>query len=383
MALELYKKKRNFGVTPEPKGRVVKRRGKELMYVIQKHRASHMHYDFRLELDGVLLSWAVPKGPSLDPSVKRLAMQTEDHPIEYGGFEGTIPPKQYGAGTVMLWDRGTWAAKGDAAADYKKGRLKFELDGEKLHGGWMLVRSHGGKYGSDKPSWFLIKERDEHAKPESEGTIVEDEPNSVASGRSLEEIAADPDRVWHSNKSVRENVKSGAVKKKRPAFDAASVKGARKAPLPEFVEPELATLVKEPPVGDEWLHEMKLDGYRMLCRVENGEAQMMSRNAKEWTGTFDSIERCAVRLPVETAWLDGEVVVMQADGRTSFQALQNALTGDHSAKLRYFVFDLIYLNGYDLRNVPLVERKQLLKTLLESAPDTLRYSEHFEAAGRT
>jgi len=227
MALELYNKKRNFDITPEPKGKVVRRKSTNLSFVIQKHRASHMHYDFRLELNGVLLSWAVPKGPSLDPAHKRLAMQTEDHPIEYGGFEGTIPPKQYGAGTVMLWDRGTWTPKGDPEADYRKGRLKFELEGEKLHGGWMLVRSSGSKYGSDKPSWLLIKENDEHARP-GEPLVTEELPDSVASGRSLEEIAADPDRVWHSNKSVAENVKSGAVRKKKPRLDLDEVRGAAK-----------------------------------------------------------------------------------------------------------------------------------------------------------
>ncbi|MDB5905156.1 MAG: ykoU [Betaproteobacteria bacterium] len=380
MALELYNKKRDFGITPEPKGKVVRNQGKALVYVIQKHRASHMHYDFRLELDGVLLSWAVPKGPSYDPAVKRLAMHVEDHPIEYGDFEGTIPPKQYGAGTVLLWDRGVWTPKGDPAADYKKGRLKFELDGEKLHGGWMLVRSHGGKYDKDK-AWFLIKERDAHARPEAEGAVVDDEPNSVASGRSLEEIAADPDRVWHSNKSVAENVKTGAVKKQQPKFDAAALKGARKAPFPDFIEPELATLVKEAPAGAEWVHEMKLDGYRMLCRIENGQVQMISRNGKDWTANFLSIARCVARLPVDTAWLDGEVVVMEADGRTSFQALQNALSADHAGKLHYFAFDLMYLNGYDLRGAPLLERKRVLESLLAGAPSALRLSTHIEGSG--
>jgi bifunctional non-homologous end joining protein LigD len=380
MALELYNKKRDFGITPEPKGKVVRNKGKALVYVIQKHRASHMHYDFRLELDGVLLSWAVPKGPSYDPAVKRLAMHVEDHPIEYGDFEGTIPPKQYGAGTVLLWDRGVWTPKGDPAADYKKGRLKFELDGEKLHGGWMLVRSHGGKYDKDK-AWFLIKERDEYARPEAEGTVVDDEPNSVASGRSLEEIAADPDRVWHSNKSVAENVKTGAVKKQKPKFDAAALKGARKAPFPDFIEPELATLVKEAPAGAEWVHEMKLDGYRMLCRIENGRVQMISRNGKDWTANFPSIARCVARLPVDTAWLDGEVVVMEADGRTSFQALQNALSTDHAGKLHYFAFDLMYLNGYDVRGAPLLERKRVLESLLAGAPSALRLSTHIEGSG--
>jgi bifunctional non-homologous end joining protein LigD len=381
MALDVYRKKRNFQITPEPEGKVVRRKSKELSFVIQKHRASHMHYDFRLELNGVLLSWAVPKGPSLDPAHKRLAMQTEDHPIEYGGFEGTIPAKQYGAGTVLLWDRGTWSPRGDADADYRKGRLKFELHGEKLHGGWTLVRSYGSKYGSDKASWLLIKEKDEFARP-GEPLVVDELPDSVATGRSLEEIAADPDRVWHSNKSVAENVKSGAVRKKKPNLSLESVKGAAKRSMPDFVAPELATLMKTPPEGSGWVHEMKLDGYRMLCKVENGTAQMVSRNAKEWTGTFESVKRCAARLPVDTAWLDGEVVVLEKDGRTSFQALQNALTGDHAAKLRYFVFDLIYLNGHDLRQVPLIERKRLLKIVLAGAPDALRFSEHIEASGQ-
>jgi len=379
MALELYRKKRNFGITPEPKGKAIKRKTKALTFIIQKHRASHMHYDFRLELAGVLLSWAVPKGPSLDPAHKRLAMHVEDHPIEYGTFEGTIPPRQYGAGTVLLWDRGTWTPKGDPEADYKKGRLKFELDGEKLHGGWMLVRSHGGKYDGDK-AWFLIKEDDDYAR-RGDPLVVDELPDSVASGRSLEEIAADPDRVWHSNKSVKENVKSGAVGKKKLRLDLANVKGAVKAAIPDFIAPELATLVKAAPPGGEWVHEMKLDGYRMLCRIENGKAQMISRNAKDWSGSFLSVERCAARLPVDNAWLDGEVVVMEPDGRTSFQALQNALTTDHSAKLHYFVFDMPYLNGYDLRRVPLTERKGLLESLLESAPAVLKLSAHIEGSG--
>ncbi|HYC44646.1 MAG TPA: DNA ligase D [Burkholderiales bacterium] len=378
MALELYRKKRDFGITPEPRGKALRRKSKDLSFVIQKHRASHMHYDFRLELNGVLLSWAVPKGPSLDPSHKRLAMQTEDHPIEYGDFEGTIPPKQYGAGTVLLWDRGTWTPKGDAEADYKRGRLKFELHGEKLQGGWMLVKSRGSKYENDN-AWFLIKESDEHAR-RGEPLVIDELPDSVASGRSLEEIAADPDRVWHSTKSVAENVRSGAVRKKKPALDLEALKGAVKARIPDFIEAELATLVKEAPGGETWLHEMKLDGYRMLCRLDGGETQMFSRNNKEWTGSFASIERCVARLPVDSAWLDGEVVVLQPDGRTSFQALQNVLSGG-SDKLHYFVFDLPYLNGYDLRRVPLVERKKILEALLAGAPSALRFSAHVQGSG--
>jgi bifunctional non-homologous end joining protein LigD len=381
MALETYRKKRNFKTTPEPKGGKVKRKAAgRLSFVIQKHAASHLHYDFRLELDGVLLSWAVPKGPSLDPTVRRLAMHVEDHPIEYGDFEGIIPPRQYGSGTVMLWDRGTWMPKEEPREGYRKGRLKFELQGEKLKGGWVLVKSRGGKYGGDK-SWLLIKENDEHARREN-GAIVDDEPNSVATGRGLEEIAASGDRVWHSNKSVSENVKSGAVRKKKPvALDPSRVGGATKAPLPAFIEPELATLVKQTPAGAEWLHEMKLDGYRMGCRIDNGKAIIYTRNRNDWTASFPAIADAAARLPVKSAWLDGEIAVMRPNGVTSFQDLQNALSRPGTAKLHYFLFDLPYLNGYDLRKVPLVERKQLLEKLLSGVPDVLRYSSHVMGKG--
>src|SRR5687768_7851136 len=330
MALELYRKKRDFKITPEPKGKAVKRKSKELAFVIQKHRASHMHYDFRLELNGVLLSWAVPKGPSCDPAHKRLAMHVEDHPIEYGDFEGIIPPKQYGAGTVLLWDRGVWIPREDPVAGYKKGRLKFELDGEKLKGGWTLVRSGGSKYGGEGKSWLLIKERDEYA---CEGELItEERPESVASGRTLEEIAADPDRVWESKKSVAENVKSGAVRKKKPRLDLEKVEGAAKARVPDFITPQLAALVKEAPGGEGWLHEMKPDGYRMLCRVENGSARMVSRNAKDWSGGLAPVERPAARLPADNPWLGGEVGVLAGDGCTCCQACQSARWSDQSVR---------------------------------------------------
>src|SRR5258707_6488575 len=215
MALEKYRAKRNFKVTPEPRGKVVRGAKRALSFVVQKHAASHLHYDFRLELNGVLLSWAVPKGPSLDPADKRLAMQVEDHPLEYGGFEGTIPAKQYGGGTVLLWDRGIWIAQGDAAAAYEKGHLKFELVGEKLRGGWTLVRTHGGKYGNgNKKAWLLIKETDEFARRGVDARIVDADPDSVASGRSLDEIANDREHAWHSNRSVQANVAAGAVETK-------------------------------------------------------------------------------------------------------------------------------------------------------------------------
>jgi bifunctional non-homologous end joining protein LigD len=379
MGLELYRKKRNFKTTPEPAGRVHGRRSAEPLFVIQKHAASHLHYDFRLEHDGVLLSWAVPKGPSLDPHDKRLAMHVEDHPIEYGDFEGVIPPKQYGSGTVLLWDRGTWEPVGDPEAGYRQGKLKFVLHGEKLRGGWMLVKSHGGKYDGEK-SWLLIKENDEYARAGPAAHVVDTEPDSVASGRSLEAIAADPDRVWHSNKSVEENVKTGRVARRKLALRVGTIAGARKAALPDTMDAELATLVDRAPAGDAWVHEIKFDGYRMLSRLENGECVIVSRNGKEWTSTFPTIADAIARLPVKSAWIDGEIVVVDAQGRTSFQALQNVLSDGGAAKLVYYVFDLPYVDGYDLRDATLVERKRLLAKIVAGSA-ILRYSDHVVGNG--
>jgi bifunctional non-homologous end joining protein LigD len=379
MGLELYRKKRNFKTTPEPAGRARRARTHAPLFVIQKHAASHLHYDFRLELNGVLLSWAVPKGPSLDPHDRRLAMHVEDHPIEYGDFEGVIPPKQYGSGTVLLWDRGTWKAQGDAETGYRQGKLKFELHGEKLHGGWMLVKSHGGKYGGDK-SWLLIKENDAYARSGDDAHVVETEPDSVASGRSLEAIAADPDRVWHSNKSVADNVREGKVRRTKPAVSPGRIAGARKAAQPEHLEAELATLVDEAPSGEQWVHEIKFDGYRMLTRVADGGCRIVSRNGKDWTSAFPTIVDALVRLPVKSAWIDGEIVVMDAKGRTSFQSLQNVLSEGASGKLVYCVFDLPYLNGYDLRDAPLAQRKAVLAKIAGAGP-IIRYSEHVQGNG--
>jgi len=382
VALERYRQKRDFRITPEPQGKVGKQRPGTLSFVVQKHAATRLHYDFRLELDGVMLSWAVPKGPSLDPNDKRLAMHVEDHPLEYAAFEGVIPAKQYGAGTVMVWDRGTWTSTADAAAAYAKGHLKFELHGEKLGGVWNLVRSRSGKYGGDK-SWLLFKETDAFARLGSDASIVDDRPDSVVTGRSLEEIAAQADRVWHSNQSVASNVKHGAVGQRRfkTSAELARIKGARTAPFPETLEAQLATATGTPPKGAAWVHEIKHDGYRMLCRIADGEARMISRNRKDWTVDFAPLTRAAARLPVESAWLDGEAVVVDPQGRSSFQALQNALSGSAADTLTYFAFDLLYVDGVDLRGVRLVERKRLLAELLASGPATIRYSEHFEADG--
>ena len=401
MTLARYRQKRNFRVTPEPRGRAARARGRELAFVIQKHAASHLHYDFRLELNGVMLSWAVPKGPSLDPADKRLAMHVEDHPLEYGAFEGLIPAKQYGAGTVMLWDRGNWIPKGDAAEGYAAGRLKFELDGAKLKGGWMLVRSQpgkfGGKYGGRRAGdvWFLIKERDSYA---SDGRpIVDTAPDSVTSGRSLAEITRNEDRIWRSDRSAAANVRAGAIrpadatparaaKAARPAATAKSIKvaapeGARRARLPATLAPMLATLVKATPTGEGWVHEIKYDGYRMLARVEGGKARIYSRSGKDWTAALRPITTALATLPLTSAWLDGEIAVTDAKGRTSFQRLQNALGSPADDAITYFVFDLPFADGFDLRQVALRERKAMLRALLDPPPEHVRHGVEIEAEG--
>ncbi len=280
-------------------------------------------------------------------------------------------------GTVMLWDRGIWLPKEDPVAGYRKGKLKFDLDGEKLHGGWTLVKS-GGKYAGDK-AWLLFKEEDEHARTGTEALIVDDLPNSVTTHRSLKQIAADPQRVWHSNKSVAENLKRGILSKSKVRLDLAKLAGGRKAGLPDFISPQLATLGKTAPADDGWVHEVKYDGYRMLGCIAGGAVQIYSRNRKEWTGEFPHIARALAEFPVENAWIDGEIVILDAAGRTSFQALQNARSTSTSEAI-YYAFDLPYLNGYDLRGVILEERKALLKRLLPHA-GIIRYSAHFAVPG--
>jgi bifunctional non-homologous end joining protein LigD len=378
MALTTYWAKRDFGLTPEPRGKARKRKSQGWSFVVQKHAASHMHYDFRLELDGVLLSWAVPKGPSLDPADKRLAMQTEDHPIEYGGFEGIIPKGQYGGGTVMLWDRGTWTPQGDPHEGLRKGRLKFTLDGEKLSGGWNLVRTRSRDDGKNEGrAWLLIKERDADAV--SNASIAEEEPNSVATGRSLDEIARAREHVWRSDKSVKENVKAGAV---APAKRKSAVpEGAKKTALPDYVAPMLTTLMSEPPAGDDWIHEVKYDGYRLVARIERGKARLFSRNEKEWTASFPQVARDLAALPVQTAWIDGEVVVLDETGRSSFQGLQNALADPKAKGLAFFAFDIMYLDGYDLRGVVLTGRKRVLREIAADRPGIVRVGPELDGAG--
>ncbi|HEX9186155.1 MAG TPA: DNA polymerase ligase N-terminal domain-containing protein, partial [Vicinamibacteria bacterium] len=374
--LEDYRKKRDFSRTPEPPGEARPAGGSS--YCIQKHAASRLHYDFRLELDGVLLSWAVPKGPSFDPRDKRLAMRVEDHPVEYGSFEGVIPEGEYGAGAVVLWDRGTWEPVVDPALALKKGELKFRLHGEKLVGKWALVKIKG----DDPKAWLLVKDKDEHARSSVELDVVSARPESVVSGRGLAEVAAERDRLWHA-RAVRAG---GEVDPGGPAegeggtrLRLADFEGAVRGTLPRTQPLALAMVVETPPIGDEWLHEIKHDGYRIVARIEEGEVRLVSRNGKDWTKEFPQVARAVGRLPAGTALLDGEVAAVLPSGATSFQALQRRADG--AAPLVYFAFDLLHLDGWDLREVRLEERKHVLRRLLEGAPEALRFSDHVRGQG--
>src|SRR6185503_3896093 len=379
MGLREYHRKRDFAITPEPRGEEGRTEGRS--FCVQKHAATRLHYDFRLEMEGVLRSWAVPKGPSYDPADKRLAMHTEDHPLDYGDFEGIIPEGQYGGGTVLLWDRGTWEPLEDPHKGYRAGKLKFRLRGEKLNGGWTLVKIRGRDARDDEKSWLLIKEKDETARPAAEFDVTEERPESVATGRDMETIAAERDAVWESK--AAQKPKGGrwrpkvapappAAARKAPSaktktVQAAAVRGARKAALPRSLRPELATLVTDPPEGDDWLHEMKFDGYRILCRLRGGRATLQSRNGNDWTSQFPSIRSAVESLPASQALIDGEVAVLLPDGTTSFQALQNALTRRDQGELVYFAFDLLHRDGYDLTRATLEDRKAALAALLVGA----------------
>lgn len=350
-SLKAYRAKRDFGVTAEPRGERQPGRDGPLSFVVQKHWASHLHYDFRLELDGVLKSWAVPKGPSLDPGDKRMAVQVEDHPLSYGGFEGTIPKGQYGAGKVVIWDRGTWQPLEDARKGWRAGKLKFELHGDKLHGRWALVRMRDT---GDKPAWLLIKENDAHAQDgAAPGTEAEDRPTPTRRAPN-----------------------------KRRSAAAVLPAEARAARLPVALAPQLATLAAAPPTdSDAWLYELKFDGYRLLARVDKGEVQLYTRNGHDWTHKLPAIRDAVAKLPLRSGWLDGELVVPGPSGAPDFQALQAAFDSKSSDTMQYWLFDLPYYMGYDLRAVPLVERRTLLRGLLaRTAPANLRYSETVDAA---
>jgi bifunctional non-homologous end joining protein LigD len=368
--LDDYNRMRDFSATSEPAA--VKRSGRKtaaehaLQFCIQKHDASHLHYDFRLELDGALKSWAVPKGPSLDPKVKRLAVHVEDHPLDYATFEGSIPEGHYGAGDVIVWDRGVWIPLEDPHKAYEKGKLKFELQGEKLGGVWNLVRTHmPGK----KEQWFLIKHQDDAARPQDDYDVLLAEPDSVLSERT---IVGKPKLAAEQSKPL----KKPAAKTRKPA--SGKLTGAHKAKLPTQLKPELATLVDSAPEG-QWSYEIKFDGYRIMARIDHDQVQLFTRNGHDWTHKLPQQAAALAALGLESAWLDGEMVVANEQGVPDFQALQNAFEAGRSGNILYYLFDLPYLNGVDLREVPVEERRAALATVLGSHEQPLlRFSEAFD-----
>ncbi|HEV2187283.1 MAG TPA: DNA ligase D [Stellaceae bacterium] len=381
--LASYRSKRDFTKTTEPADTSAVAPSRHLRYVIQKHAATRLHYDFRLELDGVFKSWAVTRGPSLDPHDKRLAVEVEDHPLAYGDFEGTIPKGQYGGGTVQLWDRGYWEPESgfDPQQSLSKGELKFRLDGERLHGGWVLVRIKNDRTRSKRTNWLLIKHRDEAADEGDHGGLLA-EDRSVASGRTMAAIAAGkgrgakpfllggaekvaPDAVWHSRKTST------------PPRLIALLKG----PMPDFVLPQLCRVVERPPTGAGWVHEIKFDGYRMQLRVAGRRATLRTRKGLDWSDKFPAIVEAAEKLP--DALIDGEIVALDANGIPDFSALQAALSENKTNGLVFFAFDLLYADGVDLRSETLAARKEHLAKLLRSkrGGSRLRYVEHFEADG--
>lgn len=382
MSLRRYHAKRHFNRTAEPRGRVSQASGRQ--FVVQKHRASHLHYDFRLELNGVLLSWAVPKGPSLDPQEKRLAVHVEDHPLDYADFEGTIPEGEYGGGTVMIWDHGQWQPAGDPESDYRRGRLTFTLAGKKLRGAWSLVRM-GRRTRNGKENWLLIKSRDEHSLPQSRGDVLNQKPLSVKTGRDLEEIASG--RAGHRRSTAKTRERSKQKKRAdevdSPVSVAKFARGKRVHP-PAHPEAQLATLVTAPPEGNEWLHEIKFDGYRMFAIIDGGRIRFRSRNDQDWTARLTALHDAVGALPTKQAVLDGEIVVLDEQGVSRFQLLQNALgTKADDSPLIYYVFDILYLDGSDLRGRPLDERKAILRRLIPASKHLgpVRYSEHVVGHG--
>ncbi|MEO5757960.1 MAG: DNA ligase D [Mesorhizobium sp.] len=369
--LEHYQSKRDFKKTSEPAGKVArgKKAGSGGIFVIHKHAATRLHYDLRLEHDGVLWSWAVTRGPSLDPHEKRLAVHVEDHPIDYAPFEGTIPKGEYGGGSVIVWDEGTWVPEIDPAKAMKKGHISFELKGHKLHGLWHLVRLKP-RAGEKRDNWLLIKSDDAAARPGED--ILKEAPASVKSGLTIEEIGKGKSakgrkpEVWHSNK---------------PA--ASKAKGAGKTL--EFIEPQLATLEREAPPGKDWLHEVKFDGYRLQAQIAGTEVRLLTRTGLDWTEKFggDIVSELAA-LKCGDAIIDGEVVVLADSGVSSFSLLQADLSAKRTNRFLYYVFDVMRLDGQDLRAEPLVERKQALQELLGDRPEdaAVRFSDHFAEPGK-
>ncbi len=390
--LSTYKKKRDFKQTQEPSGSMEVKPSNRLRFIIQKHDATRLHYDLRLELDGVFKSWAVTKGPSLDPSDKRLAVEVEDHPLDYGDFEGTIPKGQYGGGTVMLWDRGYWEPEGNKSPEeaLKKGDLKFTLHGKRLHGSFVLVRMRHDRDGGKRTNWLLIKHHDDHSVEENGAGILDENLTSVASGRAMAQIAAgkgrkptpfmmaggdvEADAVWDSKRGLAAEER----KKDRPGKKVATSKASD---LPDFIPPQLCETLERPPAGNNWLHEIKFDGYRIQMRVGNGKVTLKTRKGLDWTAKYPEIADAATSLP--DCIIDGEICALDDNGAPDFAALQAALSEKNTGNLVYFAFDLLFDGGDDLREKPLTERKSRLQDLLGDATDDphLRFVEHFETGG--
>jgi len=392
--LSTYRQKRDFQKTQEPSGKTKLKASNRRRFVIQKHDATRLHYDLRLELDGVFKSWAVTKGPSLDPQDKRLAVEVEDHPLDYGDFEGTIPKGQYGGGTVMLWDRGYWEPEGDRTPEQAlaKGDFKFTLEGERLHGSFVLVRMRNDRDGGKRTNWLLIKHRDDFSVDENGAAILDENDTSVASGRTMAAIAAgkgkkpkpfmvqsgdvQADAVWDSNHGLAADKRAADTKKKRPA----SRKVAKSA-MPDFIPPQLCETLERPPSADGWIHEIKFDGYRIQARIENGEVTLKTRKGLDWTAKYPAIATSAASLP--DAIIDGEICALDENGAPDFAALQAALSEGKTDALVYFAFDLLFEGSEDLRHLPLTERKKRLEALLSEAGEDprLRFVEHFETGG--
>jgi bifunctional non-homologous end joining protein LigD len=404
--LAVYRAKRDFTKTAEPSGKARLAPSKQLRFVIQKHAATRLHYDLRLELDGVFKSWAVTKGPSLDPTVRRLSVEVEDHPLDYGDFEGTIPKGQYGGGTVQLWDRGYWTPEGPMSAQdmLRKGDLKFRLDGQRLKGGWVLVRMRNDRDGGKRNNWLLIKHRDEAAREgDADSILLAD--RSVASGRAMAQIAAGKgrkpkpfmltvgankaDAVWNSNRGeaaeARANRKpestAKVAKHSPPAGKTSRPAWKKVSKLPEFIPPQLCRLVDRPPAEAGWAHEVKFDGYRIQARVTEGRVTLRTRKGLDWTEKFRAIANCCGRL--NDCLIDGEIVALDHNGAPDFAGLQAALSDGKTDDLVFFVFDALFVAHEDLRRLPLTDRKERLRGLLSASGrnPVLRFVEHFEAAG--
>jgi bifunctional non-homologous end joining protein LigD len=387
--LSTYRQKRDFNTTKEPSGAFGVKPSNRLRFVIQKHDATRLHYDLRLELDGVFKSWAVTKGPSLDPHDKRLAVEVEDHPLGYGDFEGTIPEGQYGGGTVMLWDRGYWEPEGQKSIEqqFKRGDLKFQLDGKRLKGSFVLVRMRGDE--GKRTNWLLIKHRDATSVEKNGAAVLDENDTSVASGRTMEQIAAgkgrkpkpfmldnaavEADAVWDSKKGLAADLRKSRMVRNSSASE--------REDLPKFIEPQLCQTLSRPPAGKGWLHEIKFDGYRIQMRIADGSVTLKTRKGLDWTGKYSEIATAAAELP--DAIIDGEICALDHNGAPDFAALQAALSEGKTSSLVYFAFDLLFDGGEDVRSLPLVERKARLEGLLSTLDTTsnIRFVEHFETGG--